>query len=140
MYTLVLWVFAYLDLLCKLHVCIVMFHKGTCTFRCSACASDMSQFIVHNTFLYSGVCGIIWTFARNGKGYVLRARDALDYVWWSFRNGWTILCLESHFTFYLFDMKFRADLALGQGERARVGKGYPWMESRTHHGVEPPLS
>ena len=74
----------------------------------------MSQFIVHNTLLYSGVCGIIWTFARNGKGYVLRARDALDYVWWSFRNGWTILCLESHFTIYLFDMKFRADLALGQ--------------------------
>ena len=24
--------------------------------------------------------GIIWTFARNGKEYVLRARDALDYV------------------------------------------------------------
>ena len=23
----------------------------------------------------------------------------------------------------------RADLALGQGERAAVGKGYPWMES-----------
>ncbi|THU54599.1 hypothetical protein C4D60_Mb10t26810 [Musa balbisiana] len=34
----------------------------------------------------------------------------------------------------------RADLAFGHGEGARVGKGYPWMESeRTRHGVEPPL-
>ena len=67
------------------------------------------NFIIHNTLLYSSVCGIIWTFARNseriiwtfsrndkgiiwtfvrnGKGYVLRVHDALDYICWSFRNG-----------------------------------------------------
>ena len=124
----------------KDYVCIVLTRKAYVHFVIPHVLPIYANSIIHTVPLYSGVCGIIWTFARNGKGYVLRARDALDYVWWSFRNGWTILYLESHFTIYLFDMKFRADLALGQGERARVGKGYPWIESRTHHGVEPPLS
>ncbi|THU60281.1 hypothetical protein C4D60_Mb07t10970 [Musa balbisiana] len=96
------------------------------------------------------------------KGVMHRARDALpapltslrrskddEVIWYSCyiyilgskmtrtKNG-VIGQLTHQTRVVTFDI--RADLAFGQGERARVGKGYPWIESRTHHGVEPPLS
>ena len=51
----------------------VLSRKGTCTFRCSACASDICYLLLKLPS-YTLVCGIVWTFARNGKGYALFAR------------------------------------------------------------------
>ena len=46
------------------------FWKGTCTFGCSACASVICYFLLKLPSC-TLVCGIVWTFARNGKGYAL---------------------------------------------------------------------
>ena len=57
-------------------LCFVLSRKGTCTFCCSACASVICYLLLKLPSC-TLVCGIVWTFARNGKGYVLRACDAL---------------------------------------------------------------
>ena len=43
------------------------FWKGTCTFGCSACASVICYLLLKLPSC-TLVCGILWTFARNGKG------------------------------------------------------------------------
>ena len=54
--------------------CIVLSRKGTCTPCCSACASDICYLLLKLPSC-TPVCGIVWTVARNGKGYALIARS-----------------------------------------------------------------
>ena len=80
-----LWkIIAYFGLTCK----------GTCMLCCSACASDICCLLLKLPSC-TLVCGIVWTLARNGKGYALVARYVGSrYVGYALVARYVGMCLE----------------------------------------------